>query len=104
MIVKIRDTREGRLHKKRFLFDSYLYRIYMSFAKLCDFEVFSFGLLLTFCKNFNRMEGNKKKVQREAKEELEQSIHMVKAPSAVQPEKIQVKVSQQQQENPLMEE
>ncbi|KEH38955.1 hypothetical protein MtrunA17_Chr2g0321011 [Medicago truncatula] len=67
MIVKIRDTREGRLHKKR-------------------------------------MEGNKKKVQREAKEELEQSIHMVKAPSAVQPEKIQVKVSQQQQENPLMEE
>lgn len=51
------------------------------------------------------MKGNKAKVQREAEKEYEQSIHMVKAPSALQQEKIKVEVSQQQsEENPLMEE
>ncbi|CAI8592909.1 unnamed protein product [Vicia faba] len=53
----------------------------------------------------NRMKGNKAKVQKEAEKEYEQSIHMVKAPSSLQQEKIKVKVSQQQsEENPLMEE
>ncbi|KAF8395342.1 hypothetical protein HHK36_019288 [Tetracentron sinense] len=51
-----------------------------------------------------RMKGKKAKVQREATKELEQSIHMVKAPAALQQEpslalpKIKVKVSHQQAE------
>ncbi|RVW54448.1 putative ribosome biogenesis protein RLP24 [Vitis vinifera] len=58
-----------------------------------------------------RMKGKKAKEQREAAKELEQSIHMVKAPAVLQQEpsltlpKIKVKVSQQQsEENHAMEE
>ncbi|XP_042475403.1 probable ribosome biogenesis protein RLP24 [Macadamia integrifolia] len=58
-----------------------------------------------------RMKGKKAKEQREAAKELEQSIHMVKAPAALQKEpsltlpKIKVKVSHQQaEENHQMEE
>ena len=60
---------------------------------------------------FGRMKGKKAKEQREAAKELEQSIHMVKAPAVLQQEpsltlpKIKVKVSQQQsEENHAMEE
>ncbi|XP_004487524.1 probable ribosome biogenesis protein RLP24 [Cicer arietinum] len=59
----------------------------------------------------NRMKENEAKGQREAKKELEQSISLVKAPSALQQDpsltlpKTIVKVSQQKsEENPLMEE
>uniref|UniRef100_A0A5B7ABU2 Ribosome biogenesis protein RLP24 n=1 Tax=Davidia involucrata TaxID=16924 RepID=A0A5B7ABU2_DAVIN len=57
-----------------------------------------------------RMKGKKAKEQREATKELEQSIHMVKAPVALQQEpsltlpKIKVEVSQQQAEENRMEE
>lgn len=73
--------------------------------------VFSFGLLLKFCKNFNRMKGKKEKLLKEAVKELEQGISLVKAPSVLQQDpsltlpKIKVKVSQQQsEENHAMEE
>ena len=62
-------------------------------------------------KYLGRMKGKKAKEQREAAKELEQSIHMVKAPAVLQQEqsltlpKIKVKVSQQQsEENHAMEE
>ena len=71
----------------------------------------SFGFLLTFCNNFDRMKGKKEKLQREAAKELEQGISLVKAPAVLQQDpaltlpKIKVKVSQQQsQENQPMEE
>lgn len=57
-----------------------------------------------------RMRGKKTMEQREAAKELEQSIHMVKAPALLQQEpsltlpKIKVKVSQQQSEENRMEE
>ncbi|KAL0325944.1 UNVERIFIED_CONTAM: putative ribosome biogenesis protein RLP24 [Sesamum radiatum] len=57
-----------------------------------------------------RMKGKKAQLQREAAKELEQSIHMVKAPAALQQEpsltlpKLKVKVSQQQTEDNRMEE
>lgn len=52
-----------------------------------------------------RMKGKKKKVQKEAAKEYEQSIHLLKAPSALlAPEKIKVAVSQQAEENRVMEE
>ncbi|GFZ07308.1 ribosomal protein L24e family protein [Actinidia rufa] len=57
-----------------------------------------------------RMKGKRAKEQKEAAKELEQSIHMVKAPAALQQEpsltlpKIKVKVSQQQSEENRMEE
>ncbi|KAL0438348.1 UNVERIFIED_CONTAM: putative ribosome biogenesis protein RLP24 [Sesamum latifolium] len=57
-----------------------------------------------------RMKGKKAQLQREAAKELEQSIHMVKAPAALQQEpsltlpKLKVKVSQQQTEDYRMEE
>jgi large subunit ribosomal protein L24e len=51
------------------------------------------------------MSGKKQKVQKEAAKEYEQSIHLLKAPSAVlAPEKIKVAVSQQAEENRVMEE
>lgn len=56
------------------------------------------------------MKGKKAQLQREAAKELEQSIHMVKAPAVLQQEpsltlpKIKVKVSQQQTEDNRMEE
>lgn len=53
----------------------------------------------------NRMKGKRQKVQKEAAKEYEQSIHLLKAPSAVlAPEKIKVAVSQQAEENRVMEE
>lgn len=53
----------------------------------------------------NRMRGKKQKVQKEAAKEYEQSIHLLKAPSALlAPEKIKVAVSQQAEENRVMEE
>lgn len=53
----------------------------------------------------NRMAGKRKKVQKEAAKEYEQSIHLLKAPSALlAPEKIKVAVSQQAEENRVMEE
>lgn len=57
-----------------------------------------------------RMKGKKTMERREAAKELEQSIHMVKAPALLQQEpsltlpKIKVKVSQQQSEENRMEE
>ncbi|TMW96363.1 probable ribosome biogenesis protein RLP24 [Solanum pennellii] len=56
-----------------------------------------------------RMKGNKAKEQREATKELEQSIHMVKAPSVLVKEPsltlpTKVKVSQKQSEENRMEE
>ena len=57
-----------------------------------------------------RMKGKRGKEQKEAAKELEQSIHMVKAPAALQQEpsltlpKIKVKVSPQQSEENRMEE
>ena len=56
-----------------------------------------------------RMKGKKAKEQREAAKELEQSIHMVKAPAALNKEPsltlpIKVKVSQKQSEENRMEE
>ncbi|CAN4109069.1 unnamed protein product [Withania somnifera] len=56
-----------------------------------------------------RMKGKKSKEQREAVKELEQSIHMVKAPAALDKEPsltlpIKVKVSQKQSEENRMEE
>ncbi|KAK1260357.1 putative ribosome biogenesis protein RLP24 [Acorus gramineus] len=57
-----------------------------------------------------RMKKNKSKEQKEAMKELEQSIHLVKAPTAFQQEpsltlpKIKVKVSQPQAEESHMEE
>ncbi|KAG5566582.1 hypothetical protein RHGRI_002213 [Rhododendron griersonianum] len=57
-----------------------------------------------------RMKGKRAKEQKEATKELEQSIHMVKAPSSLRKEasltlpKIKVKVSQQQSEENRMEE
>ncbi|KAK1313621.1 putative ribosome biogenesis protein RLP24 [Acorus calamus] len=57
-----------------------------------------------------RMKKNKSKEQKEAMKELEQSIHLVKAPAAFQQEpsltlpKIKVKVSQPQAEDNHMEE
>ncbi|KAK1266464.1 hypothetical protein QJS04_geneDACA000001 [Acorus gramineus] len=56
------------------------------------------------------MKKNKSKEQKEAMKELEQSIHLVKAPAAFQQEpsltlpKIKVKVSQPQTEENHMEE
>lgn len=57
----------------------------------------------------DRMKGKRAKEQNEATKELEQSIHMVKAPASLQKEaslipKIKVKVSQQQSEENRMEE
>ena len=60
--------------------------------------------------NLDRMKGKRAKEQQEAAKELEQSIHMVKAPAALQQEpsltlpKIKVKVSPQQSEENRMEE
>ena len=60
-------------------------------------------------KNFYRMKGKKAIEQRAAAKELEQSIHMVKAPIALQQEpsltlpKIKVKVSQSQAEDNMEE-
>lgn len=60
-------------------------------------------------KNF-RMKGKRAKERKEAAKELEQSIHMVKAPNALQQEpsltlpKIKVHVSKLQTEEHLMEE
>ncbi|CAK9150522.1 unnamed protein product [Ilex paraguariensis] len=57
-----------------------------------------------------RMKGKRAKEQKEATKELEQSIHMVKAPAPLQQEpsltlpKIKVKVSLQQSEENRMEE
>ncbi|KAJ8570342.1 hypothetical protein K7X08_037314 [Anisodus acutangulus] len=56
-----------------------------------------------------RMKGKKSQEQREAQKELEQSIHMVKAPAALDKEPsltlpIKVKVSQKQSEENRMEE
>ncbi|KAJ8534289.1 hypothetical protein K7X08_007613 [Anisodus acutangulus] len=56
-----------------------------------------------------RMKGKKSQEQREAQKELEQSIHMVKAPAALDKEPsltlpIKVKVSQKQSEENCMEE
>ncbi|OWM82066.1 probable ribosome biogenesis protein RLP24 [Punica granatum] len=58
-----------------------------------------------------RMKGKKAKEHKEAQKELEQSIHLIKAPAVLQQDpsltlpKIQVKVSQQQsEENHAMEE
>lgn len=57
-----------------------------------------------------RMKGKKAMERREAAKELEQSIHMVKAPAALQQEasltlpKIKVKVSQEQSQENRMEE
>ncbi|KAL5982952.1 hypothetical protein ACLOJK_017032 [Asimina triloba] len=57
-----------------------------------------------------RMKGKRAKEQREAARELEQSIHLVKAPAALQQEpsltlsKIKVQVSKRQTEDHLMEE
>nr|XP_016453663.1 PREDICTED: probable ribosome biogenesis protein RLP24 [Nicotiana tabacum]XP_016453664.1 PREDICTED: probable ribosome biogenesis protein RLP24 [Nicotiana tabacum] len=54
-----------------------------------------------------RMKGKKAKEQREAAKELEQSIHMVKAPAALNKEPsltLPIKVSQKQSEETRMEE
>ncbi|KAI8530941.1 hypothetical protein RHMOL_Rhmol11G0099200 [Rhododendron molle] len=57
-----------------------------------------------------RMKGKRAKEQKQAQKELEQSIHMVKAPSSLRKDasltlpKIKVKVSQQQSEENRMEE
>lgn len=58
----------------------------------------------------NRMKGKKAQERKEAAKELEQSIHLIKAPAALQQEpsltlpKAKVKVSQQQPEDNRMEE
>jgi large subunit ribosomal protein L24e len=52
----------------------------------------------------NRMKGNKAKALKESKKEVDNDIHLIRAPNAPQ-DKIKVMVTQQQpQENPLMEE
>lgn len=59
---------------------------------------------------FSRMKGKKAKEQKEAAIELEQGIHLVKAPSVLAQDqsltlpKIKVKVQAQEEENQAMEE
>ncbi|KAL9272507.1 putative ribosome biogenesis protein RLP24 [Drosera capensis] len=50
-----------------------------------------------------RMKGKASKEQREAVKELDQSLHMIKAPSVLQKDKIPVKVSESKQEDKMQE-
>ena len=101
-IDKVRVDREARHHALRFIiFASIIYQ------KLWD----GFCLSQVLMNISGRMKGKKAKEQREAAKELEQSIHMVKAPAVLEKEpaltlpKIKVKVSQPQaEENHPMEE